>query len=113
MRCGQQAAKALADRIGRQTVTCDPRAIDQDNRVVAVCSAGGDELNGWMVRQGMALAYRQISTTYVRREKKAAKEAANKAAKKAPKKVAKKTVKSAGKPAAKPNKKRRSPRRAT
>jgi endonuclease YncB( thermonuclease family) len=74
VRCGQQAAKALADRIGRQTVTCDPRAIDQDNRVVAVCSAGGDELNGWMVRQGMALAYRQISTRYVRREKKAAKE---------------------------------------
>jgi endonuclease YncB( thermonuclease family) len=74
VRCGRQAAHALADRIGLQTVTCDPRDIDQDKRVVAVCDAGGENLNGWMVRQGMALAYRQNSTDYVRQEKKAAKE---------------------------------------
>jgi endonuclease YncB( thermonuclease family) len=73
-RCGQQAANALADRIGEQTVTCDPKDVDQYKRVVAVCRAGGEELNGWMVSQGMALAYRQYSTKYVRQEKKAAKE---------------------------------------
>lgn len=72
--CGQQAAQALADRIGQQTVTCTPRDVDENNRVVAVCRAGGEDLNGWMVRQGMALAYRRFSSNYVRQEKKAAKE---------------------------------------
>ena len=76
VRCGQQAAQALADRIGRQIVTCDSKDRDQHGLVVAVCSAGGDELNGWMVSQGMALAYRRFSNDYVRREKKAAKEKA-------------------------------------
>lgn len=72
-RCGQQAAKALADRIGRLTVTCDPRDVDRYGRVVAVCNAGGEDLNGWMVRKGMALAYRQYSTDYVPQEKAASK----------------------------------------
>ncbi|NQV82800.1 MAG: thermonuclease family protein [Rhodospirillales bacterium] len=75
-RCGQLAAKALADRIGQQTVTCDPKGRDQDGVVVAMCSAGGEDLNAWMVSQGMALAYRLHSTKYVRREKRAAKEKA-------------------------------------
>jgi endonuclease YncB( thermonuclease family) len=64
-RCGQQAALALADRIGKQTVDCVPRDVDQYGRVVAVCSAGGEDLNAWMVRQGWALAYRHYSTIYV------------------------------------------------
>ena len=76
VRCGQQAAKALADRIGQQTVTCDSRDRDQHGTVVAVCSAGGDDLNSWMVSQGMALAYRRSSNDYVRQDKKAAKEKA-------------------------------------
>lgn len=72
-RCGQLAASALADRIGQQTVTCTPEDLDQQKRVLAVCRAGGEDLNGWMVDQGLALAYRRISSDYVRREKKAAK----------------------------------------
>ena len=72
--CGQLAAGALADRIGQQTVTCAPRGHEQDGLVAAVCSAGGDELNGWMVSQGMALAYRLFSNDYVRHERKAEKE---------------------------------------
>jgi hypothetical protein len=39
--------------------------VDQYGRVVAVCSAGGEDLNGWMVRQGWALAYRHYSTVYI------------------------------------------------
>ncbi|MCZ6841155.1 MAG: thermonuclease family protein [Alphaproteobacteria bacterium] len=72
-RCGQQAAQALAGRIGQQTVTCDPRDVDRYGRVVAVCSAGGEDLNAWMVGQGMAVAYRQFSTDYVPQEESAAK----------------------------------------
>src|SRR5437763_13306997 len=55
-RCGQQAALALSDQIGRQTVDCVPHDVDQYGRVVAVCSAGGEDLNAWMVSQGWALA---------------------------------------------------------
>ena len=68
-RCGQRAALALADKIGSQTVTCEPKDRDQYQRVVAVCSAGGEDLNGWLVAEGWAMAYRQYSTDYIRQEK--------------------------------------------
>src|SRR6266404_6378373 len=64
-RCGQKAALALADQIGKQAVDCAPRDVDQYGRVVAVCSAAGEDLNAWMVRHGWALAYRHYSTAYV------------------------------------------------
>ncbi len=63
-RCGQQAALALSDQIGSKSVDCVRRDVDQYGRVVAVCSAGGEDLNAWMVRQGWALAYRHYSTAY-------------------------------------------------
>ncbi|MEX2453683.1 MAG: thermonuclease family protein [Rhodospirillaceae bacterium] len=67
-RCGQQAALALSDRIGKKVVSCAPKDRDRYGRVVAVCSAGGEDLNGWMVAEGWALAYRQYSSDYVSRE---------------------------------------------
>jgi len=69
---GQQAALALSDRIGRQTVDCVPHDVDQYGRIVAVCSTGGEDLSAWMVRQGWALAYRHYSTAYVADEDAAA-----------------------------------------
>jgi endonuclease YncB( thermonuclease family) len=38
--CGQQASFALADRIGRAVVTCQPCDLDRYDRVVAVCFKG-------------------------------------------------------------------------
>lgn len=64
-RCGQQAALALSDRIGRRGVTCVQRDIDRYERIIAVCSLDGIDLNGWMVREGWAAAYRQYSRDYV------------------------------------------------
>ena len=64
-RCGQQAALALADKIGRATVRCEHRDIDHYKRIVAVCSLGNVDINAWMVRQGWAIAYRQYSRDYV------------------------------------------------
>jgi endonuclease YncB( thermonuclease family) len=64
-RCGQQAALALADRVGHQTVSCEQHDVDSYGRIVAVCRAGGEDLNAWMVSQGWALAYRHYSTAYV------------------------------------------------
>src|SRR5882724_826293 len=64
-RCGQQAALALSDHVGAQAVTCERRDVDRYGRIVAVCSAAGEDVNAWMVQQGWALAYRHYSTAYV------------------------------------------------
>ena len=71
-RCGQLAALALADKIGSRPVGCEPRDRDRYGRVVAVCRLGGEDLNGWMVAEGWALAYRQYAADYVRQEQEAA-----------------------------------------
>lgn len=70
-RCGQRAAMGLSDRIGRQTVSCDPRDIDRYGRTVAVCHVGEEDLGAWLVRAGLAFAYRQYSTDYVALEEEA------------------------------------------
>ena len=67
-RCGQQASLALSDQIGRSTVSCDPRDTDRYGRTVAVCRTRGVDLNGWLVTQGWAVAYRRYSLDYVRAE---------------------------------------------
>jgi endonuclease YncB( thermonuclease family) len=67
-RCGQQAALALSDKIGSANVTCLQKDTDRYQRIVAQCSAGGIDLNGWLIEQGYALAYRQYGTDYVPQE---------------------------------------------
>ncbi len=66
--CGQKAALALAEKIGRKPVTCEERDIDRYGRIVAVCCLGGDDLNEWLVSEGWALAYRRYSQDYVDEE---------------------------------------------
>lgn len=64
-RCGQKAAVALSDRIGRRPVTCEQKDKDRYGRVVAACFVGGENLNAWMAANGWAMAYRQYSKDYV------------------------------------------------
>lgn len=70
-RCGQQAALALSDRIGRRTVSCQQVDTDRYGRAVADCYVGRYNINLWMVRQGWAVAYRQYSTDYIEAEARA------------------------------------------
>ena len=67
-RCGRNAAIALAGKIGNRTVSCEPKDHDRYNRIVAVCRAGGEDLNAWMVAEGWALAYRRYSLDYIGQE---------------------------------------------
>ena len=69
--CGRRAAFALADKIGRHEVECRPKDRDRFGRIVAVCLVGGEDINGWMVAQGWALAYRHYSVDYVDQERRA------------------------------------------
>ena len=70
-RCGQRAALALQDLIGRRTVTCDERDVDRYRRIVGRCLVGDLDINEWLVAQGLALAYRRYSLDYVAAEAKA------------------------------------------
>jgi endonuclease YncB( thermonuclease family) len=67
-RCGQQAALALQDLIGRRTVSCDERDVDRYGRIVGRCLLGDIDINEWLVSQGLALAYRHYSMDYVAAE---------------------------------------------
>lgn len=73
-RCGQQAALALADKLARRTVTCQPRRTDRYARTLATCFIGRENVNAWLVAEGWALAYRAYSTRYVADEATARKE---------------------------------------
>jgi endonuclease YncB( thermonuclease family) len=64
-RCGQAAANALAEYLGRRTVVCRVRERDRYDRLVADCTLAGESVNAWLVRQGWALAYRRYSSAYV------------------------------------------------
>jgi endonuclease YncB( thermonuclease family) len=67
-RCGQVAAIALADKLVGSVVRCTGGLHDRYRRLIAVCVALGIDLNSWMVAQGLAVAYRQYSISYVSQE---------------------------------------------
>jgi len=70
-RCGQRAALALSDHIGRQPIACEKPDVDRYKRIVAVCRLGSEDLNAWLVSEGLAMAYRQYSADYVAQEERA------------------------------------------
>ena len=70
--CGEHATQALRTRIGPDAVTCTIEGRDRYMRALGICyTADGADLNGWLVRQGWALAYRRYSTMYVPQENQA------------------------------------------
>jgi len=68
--CGQEAIWALARIIEEHWVTCQQKDVDRYKRIVAVCymAEGQIDINGLMVEQGWALAYRKYSEDYVEQE---------------------------------------------
>lgn len=66
--CGRRAAFTLADRIGREPVHCVPKGHDRYRRIIATCFLGETNLNGWMVEQGFAVAFRKYGNDYIAHE---------------------------------------------
>ena len=62
--CGQEATRALRTRIAGKTLECEALDRDRYGRVIGRCTAGGEDIGQWMVREGWALAYRAYSTRY-------------------------------------------------
>jgi endonuclease YncB( thermonuclease family) len=63
--CGIEARDRLASHIAGRKIRCVSTDIDIYGRELARCSVGGEDLNGWMVREGWAVAYVKYSSAYV------------------------------------------------
>jgi micrococcal nuclease len=57
-RFGDQSRRALAAQVLHRPVTVKSRAQDSYQRTLAKVSAGGQDVGGWMVRNGHAWSYR-------------------------------------------------------
>lgn len=70
--CGAMARSALIGLIGEEEVRCAPRAgnggRDRWGRVVAVCTAGGQDLGRELVRLGWARAFTRYGRDYAGEE---------------------------------------------
>ncbi len=55
--CGRMARDALVGLIAGRRLKCESRERDRYGRVLAICSAGGDEINRQLVVSGWAVAY--------------------------------------------------------
>ena len=64
--CGAAATEALKARA--EGMSCAGGETDRFGRTIGTCSAGGIDLNAWLVANGWALAYRQFSDEYVDEE---------------------------------------------
>jgi endonuclease YncB( thermonuclease family) len=69
--CGREAFRHLQRLMADKPVTC--RVLDHDRfgRAVAVCTAGGMELNRRMVEDGWATAYERFPSVYSSSENRA------------------------------------------
>lgn len=74
-RCGQVAANQLDHRIGGRPVVCVQQDVDRYGRVVARCAVAGDDLGGWLVREGYAVRYPEYAGAAYRTEEAAARRA--------------------------------------
>uniref|UniRef100_UPI002639EB91 thermonuclease family protein n=1 Tax=Ferrovibrio sp. TaxID=1917215 RepID=UPI002639EB91 len=57
-------AAHLRGLVARRRVACEEKDRDRYGRVVAICRAGGIDLNRAMVRAGLAWAYSQYARDY-------------------------------------------------
>jgi endonuclease YncB( thermonuclease family) len=56
--CGQQARNELAARVTGRTLTCEERARDKYNRIVATCiDDRGDDIARIMIERGLAVSF--------------------------------------------------------
>src|ERR1035437_4384034 len=62
--CGIDARDQLAANIASRDIECSSHDADVYRRTLATCYLAGEDLNGWLVQQGWALAYVQYSSAY-------------------------------------------------
>jgi endonuclease YncB( thermonuclease family) len=65
---GEAARTALTAKIAGQTLRCTVGGNDVHGRTVASCAVGREDLGAWLVRSGLAFAYRSYGLDYVAAE---------------------------------------------
>ena len=69
--CGIDARDQLAAHIANQDIKCASSGIDAYQRTLATCYLADEDLNGWLVQEGWALAYVKYSSKYIHAEENA------------------------------------------
>lgn len=69
--CGIAARDHLAEHIASRPIDCTSSGADTYGRTLAVCRLASEDLNAWMVREGLALAFIRYSRAYVAEEEQA------------------------------------------
>lgn len=62
--CGIDARDQLMTHIAVREINCISHGTDAYRRTLATCYLAGENLNGWLVQQGWALAYVKYSSAY-------------------------------------------------
>lgn len=70
--CGGWITRAVADRYAGKEAQCQAVDTDRYGRTVAKCTALGEDVGGWLVREGYAFAYAKYGDDYVDVERQAA-----------------------------------------
>ena len=66
--CGIISKKKLIDKINKSKINCIASGWDRYKRYLATCYKDKINLNKWMVRNGLAVAYKRYSKDYLRDE---------------------------------------------
>jgi endonuclease YncB( thermonuclease family) len=69
--CGLRSRDKLSLFIGQASIACETEGTDRYGRYLATCFLRNEDLNNWLVSQGLALAYVQYSTRYQQSEEQA------------------------------------------
>ena len=69
--CGLLARDQLNKRIGRSIIVCESEGRDRYGRFLSTCYRDHENLNAWLVKEGLALAYVRYSNRYKVTEDKA------------------------------------------
>ena len=66
--CGVISKEKLIDKINKSKINCVSSGRDRYKRYLATCYKDKINLNKWMVRNGLAVAYKRYSKDYLRDE---------------------------------------------
>jgi endonuclease YncB( thermonuclease family) len=64
-KCGLDARERLQAYAGSRILICDLAGMDVYKRHLGTCTADGEDVSRWLVRNGWALAFRRYSTAYI------------------------------------------------
>ena len=66
--CGEISTNKLKKKINNKHIVCKWTNKDRYNRLIAECFKDKMNINDWMIRNGLAVAYRKYSKKYVAQE---------------------------------------------